>query len=213
MLGRTECSEGRPVRRTQQTANLVTDRNSWRGEFAAALNDQRQRDAERGHAQRRCRFEAEGAALAVNKPGLGDCSFLTTGAANAAAWANAERSCRSPEAGSGAPGRNRRPTYAALPADRDSWARGCGWEHSRQPRCRYQQSWPPVAVLKGAGYGSPVGALRLRVVNDHGKPHSRSWKFPTPGVSEIELWGWHAGKAGPIGQRWRRAAWLQASAG
>jgi hypothetical protein len=35
----------------------------------AGLDDQRQRDAERGPAQRRCRFEAEGAASPGNHPG------------------------------------------------------------------------------------------------------------------------------------------------
>ena len=34
-----------------------------------SMDDQRQREAERGHAQRRCRFEAEGAPSAATNPG------------------------------------------------------------------------------------------------------------------------------------------------
>ena len=43
-----------------------------------SMDDQQQRDAERGHAQRRCRFEAEGATSGGNTPGFGDCAFRTT---------------------------------------------------------------------------------------------------------------------------------------
>ena len=60
--------EGRPPSRS-----LVASLGG--GEPLPLLDDQRQRDAERGHAQRRCRFEARRSSVGGNKPGLGDCPF------------------------------------------------------------------------------------------------------------------------------------------